>query len=225
MLLHLQNVLNADEIQACYRALTASSWQDGRLTAGSQSAQVKHNLQAAQHAPNIQTASQTIETALARHALLFSAALPRRIYPPLFNRYETGMHFGAHIDNAIRTTPTGERLRTDLSITLFLSEPDSYQGGELIIDDLFGEHSVKLAAGDAILYPAGSVHRVEPVTQGVRVAAFSWIESMVSDAGDRRMLFDLDLAIAALRQATGDSPPLITLTGVYHNLLRKWALV
>jgi PKHD-type hydroxylase len=166
-----------------------------------------------------------IADALNQNALFLSAALPKRIFPPLFNRYQgTHNHFGNHIDNAIRSCPiTGQRIRTDLSATVFLSDPDSYQGGELVIEDTYGQHAVKLAAGDMVLYPGASLHHVEPVTQGARVAAFFWIESLVRETERRRLLFEMDMAILELRNTQGDSTPAVNLTGCYHNLLRMWA--
>jgi PKHD-type hydroxylase len=163
--------------------------------------------------------------ALGRHALFFSAALPKKVFPPLVNRYGGAANaFGNHVDNAVRAVPTtGERLRTDLSATLFLSDPGEYDGGELVIEDTFGTQRVKLPAGDMVLYPSSSVHRVEPVTRGARIASFFWIESMVREDERRRLLFDLDMAILGLRESVGDTPPVVRLTGCYHNLLRMWA--
>lgn len=200
-----------------------ASWQDGRLTAGFQSAQVKHNLQL-EHSDRTARTGQIIVAALERNALFLSAALPHHVFPPLFNRYEPGMSFGTHIDNAVRQVPgTPHRLRTDLSATLFLNAPEDYDGGELVIEDTYGTHEVKLGAGDLVVYPASSLHRVSPVTRGVRLAAFFWIQSMVRDDGSRTLLFELDDSIRALTQAGAHQDELRRLTACYHNLLRRWA--
>ncbi|MFC4161456.1 Fe2+-dependent dioxygenase [Chitinimonas lacunae] len=222
MLLHVPAVLDATELSRCRDLLAAADWADGRITAGTQSAREKRNLQLPESAPQLSELRTIVESALARHGLFFSAALPARIYPPLFNRYEGGMDFGDHIDNAMRQLPQGGWLRTDLSATLFLCEPDDYDGGELRIDDRFAEHWVKLPAGDLVLYPATTVHRVEPVTRGVRLASFFWIQSLVRDVGERALLFDMDLALSRLRGELGERQELVELTGVYHNLLRRW---
>lgn len=225
MLLSIPAVLTADELERCRATVTRGGWADGRITAGSQSEQTKNNLQLPEDGVAARDAGRMVLDALGRSALFFTAALPRRIFPPLFNCYtgETNA-FGDHVDNAMRThAATGERIRTDLAATLFLSRPEDYDGGELVIDDAFGVQTVKLAAGDMVLYPASSVHRVEPVTRGARVASFFWLESMVRDAGRRRLLFDMDMAILDLRQSGGDSDAVVRLTGCYHNLLRMWA--
>ncbi len=225
MLVHVRQVLAPDALARVRALLADAPWTDGRITAGSQSARVKNNLQLPDSAPASVAARALVLEGLERHALFFAAALPKRIYPPLFNRYEGGANaFGNHIDNAVRTVhATGERVRTDLSATLFLSDPGDYDGGELTIEDTFGPHSVKLPAGDLVLYPSTFVHRVEPVTRGARVASFFWVESMVRDDGQRRLLYDVDMAILELRQAYGEIAPAVTLTGAYHNLLRRWA--
>lgn len=225
MLVHLHDVLSAEDVARCRALVDAAPWSDGRITAGTQSAQVKRNLQLPDSAPASVAARAIVLEGLERHALFFAAALPKRIFPPLFNRYEGAANaFGNHIDNAVRTVPaTGQRVRTDLSATLFLSDPAEYDGGELVIEETFGPRSVKLPAGDLVLYPATSVHRVVPVTRGARVASFFWIESMVRDDGRRRILHDLDMAILDLRQTYGEIPPTVSLTGTYHNLLRRWA--
>ncbi|MBB5019219.1 PKHD-type hydroxylase [Chitinivorax tropicus] len=224
MLLHIPNVLDTETVQHCRARLASGCWQDGRITAGSQSAQVKRNLQLPDQDPIAREVGDLILTALKHNGLFFSAALPKRIFPPLFNRYEGGMDFGNHVDNAIRTiNSTGELVRTDLSCTLFLADPDEYEGGELVIEDTYGLHSVKLPAGDMILYPSTSLHRVEPVTQGARLASFFWLQSMVRSDQHRSMLFDLDMAIVSLRNRLGDAEELISLTSHYHNLLRLWA--
>ena len=197
---------------------------DGRITAGSQSAQVKRNLQLPQSSPVAQELSALVEQTLRQHPLFFSAALPKRFFPPLFNCYEGGMNFGNHVDNALRYLPgTTDAVRTDVSATLFLSDPDEYDGGELVVEDTYGVHSVKLPAGDIVVYPSTSLHRVEPVTQGVRIASFLWTQSLVRDAWRRAMLFDLDMTILKLRQQLGDSPEVVALTGHYHKLLQQWA--
>src|SRR3984957_13446127 len=222
MITRISALLSADRLDAIRAKLEGASWEDGRATAGHQSAQVKSNLQLPQHDPVTRELGDEIVRALERSALFIRAALPRHVYPPLFNRYQSGMAFGAHVDNAVRQIPgTHHRLRTDGSATLFLSDPADYDGGELAVQDTFGAHSVKLAAGDLVLYPASSVHRVQPVTRGVRTAAFFWIQSMVRDDDARRLLFELDTAIRDLGAA--DQDPLLRLTGCYHNLLRRWA--
>jgi PKHD-type hydroxylase len=194
------------------------------VTAGYQSALAKHNLQLPETCAQARALGQEVEAALAGNLLFQSAALPAKVFPPLFNRYEGGHSFGSHIDNAIRTLPDGGRLRTDLSATLFLDDPETYDGGELLIEDVYGLQSVKLAAGDMILYPATSLHRVTPVTRGARTASFFWIQSHVRDDAARAILFDMDLSLQRLRGEVGDDhPSLISLTGCYHNLLRRWA--
>ena len=225
MLLRVPEVLSPDELARCRAIVEGADWADGKITAGTQSEQVKNNRQLPEGAEASHAARAIVLDALGRSALFITGALPKKTYPPLFNRYDGGANaFGNHIDNSVRTSPiTGAWVRTDLSATLFLSEPAEYDGGELVIEDTFGSQSVKLAAGDLILYPASSVHRVEPVTRGSRLAAFFWIESMVRDDAQRRLLFDLDMSILSLREAGGDTPPVVKLTGCYHNLLRMWA--
>jgi PKHD-type hydroxylase len=197
---------------------------DGRETSGHLAARVKHNRQVDEGTPEAREMGNIIVTALERTPLFMAAALPLRVFPPLFNRYEPGMAFGAHVDNAIReVTSSPLRVRTDLSATLFLSRPDEYDGGELVVDDTYGAHSVKLPAGDMILYPATSLHRVNPVTRGVRLASIFWVQSMVRDDGERSLLFDLDMAISRVSEATPDNPGVVALTSCYHNLLRRWA--
>ena len=224
MLLHVPDVLTADALARCRALVERADWQDGRLTAGSQSAQVKNNSQLPEDAPASREARALVVAGLAQSALFFSGALPKKTFPPLFNRYQGSANsFGDHVDNAVRTsTVTGAWVRTDLSATLFLSEPHEYDGGELVIEDTFGPQRIKQAAGDLLLYPSSSVHRVEPVTRGVRVASFFWIESMVRGDEQRRLLFELDAAIVALRAQHGDTGETVRLTGVYHNLLRLW---
>lgn len=226
MLLHIPQVLSAAEVAAFRERLDAAPWVDGRQTVGVQGAQVKRNRQLDAASPAARELSQAVTAALFRQPLFASAALPRHVLPPFFNRYGGGEHYGDHIDGAIRFLPdSGQPMRTDLSATLFLAEPDAYDGGDLVVRDTYGEHLVKLPAGDLILYPSTSLHRVEPVTRGERVAAFMWLQSMVRDDGQRTQLFELDQAIQALRTRVGDSPELVTLTGLYHNLMRRWAEV
>lgn len=225
MLLRVPEVLSPAELAHCRAIVEGADWADGKITAGTQSEQVKNNRQLAEDAEASRAARAIVLDALGRSALFITGALPKKTYPPLFNRYDGASNaFGNHIDNSVRTSPiTGAWVRTDLSATLFLSDPSEYDGGELVIEDTFGSQSVKLAAGDLILYPASSVHRVEPVTRGCRLAAFFWVESMVRDDAQRRLLFDLDMSILTLRQTDGDTPPVVKLTGCYHNLLRMWA--
>ena len=224
MIVRIASVLSADELSAIRTRLEAGAWDDGRLTAGFQSAQVKVNLQLPQSDPAAREASDAVLRALEHSPLFVSATLPRHVFPPLFNRYGPGMSFGNHVDNAVRQIPgTPHRLRTDVSATLFLSAPEEYDGGELIVEDTFGTHSVKLAAGDLVVYPSSSLHRVTPVTRGVRAAAFFWIQSMVRDDGARALLFDLDTTIRDLTEKAADRDCLVRLTNCYHNLLRRWA--
>jgi PKHD-type hydroxylase len=222
MILHLPNVLNAAQLQAANERLRACEWVDGRITAGRQGTQVKDNRQVPERSAVARELGDIILAALETNPLFISAALPNRVYPPAFNRYESGMQFGSHVDNAVRLHPDGSKLRTDLSATLFLSDPADYDGGDLQIEDVFGLQQVKLPAGDLVLYPASSLHRVTPVTRGARVASFFWIESMVRDDAQRTLLFDLDRAIQTLSAAEQASR--LQLTNCYHNLLRMWAL-
>ena len=228
MLLHLQGVLGADELRQAQSLLADAPWVDGRVTAGLQSAQVKNNQQLPQQCAQALALQGIVLAALERHATFFSAALPKRVFPPLFNRYG-GAHnaFGNHVDNAVRFMPgSGQRVRTDLSCTLFLAEPGDYDGGELVIEDSFTSPRIKLPAGDMLLYPGTSVHRVEPVTRGVRLASFFWIESMVRNAEQRRLLFEFDRDLMRLRSELGESDAAVVgLTGTYHNLLRQWVEV
>jgi len=227
MLLHVRQVLNADELRQARAILDRAAWVDGRATAGVQSAQAKNNEQLAQDSAESKALQQLVLGGLNRHMVFFSAALPRRVYPPLFNRYGgAANHFGNHVDNAVRFVPgtLGDRVRTDISCTLFFAEPSEYDGGELVVEDTFGGKSVKLPAGDMVLYPGTSVHRVEPVTRGVRRASFFWVESMVRSDEQRRLLFDMDQHLMRLRSSIGETDPsVIGLTGTYHNLLRLWA--
>ncbi|MEP7298197.1 MAG: Fe2+-dependent dioxygenase [Burkholderiales bacterium] len=227
MLLHVKQVLNADELREARAILQRATWGDGRVTAGMQSAQAKNNEQLPQDGAEAGALQRIVLGGLNRHAVFFSAALPRRVFPPLFNRYGGASNaFGNHVDNAVRFIPgtAGERVRTDVSCTLFLADPDEYDGGELMVEDTFGTQRVKLPAGDMVLYPGTSVHRVEPVTRGHRVASFFWIESMVRSDEQRRLLFDMDSHLMRLRASVGETDPaVIGLTGTYHNLLRLWA--
>lgn len=226
MLLHVQGVLDAERLAHCRSRLAGAAWTDGRVTAGYQSARAKDNGQLAEDDPIARELGALVLDALGRSPTFFAGALPRRIFPPLFNRYEGGQAFGFHVDNAIRydrRREPPEPVRTDLSATLFLSEPDAYDGGELIIEDSFGTHSVKLPAGDLVLYPGSSLHRVAPVTRGARVASFFWIQSFVRSETRRRTLFDLDVAIQSLAAKLPDADEVVRLTGVYHNLLRDWS--
>ncbi|HJV58940.1 MAG TPA: Fe2+-dependent dioxygenase [Methylomirabilota bacterium] len=226
MLLHIPKVLTESQVARGRAVLEDAKWVDGRTTAGHLSARAKHNLQVAEGTPEAREMGEIVVTALERTPLFMSAALPLRVFPPLFNRYEPGMAFGAHVDNAIRQVAGSPlRVRTDLSATLFLSRPEEYDGGELVVDDTYGAHSVKLPAGDMILYPASSLHRVQPVTRGVRLASIFWVQSMVGDDAERSLLFDLDMAIGQVTETSPDSPAVVALTGCYHNLLRRWSRV
>jgi PKHD-type hydroxylase len=224
MLLHIPEILTPEEVRQARLKLDQAEWVDGRVTAGHQSARGKHNRQLPETHPVAEEIGDVILTALQRHPLFIAAALPLRVFPPLFNRYEGGESFGSHVDNSIRQiNGTGHRIRTDLSATLFLSAPDEYDGGDLLVEDTYGVHSVKLPAGHLVLYPSTSLHHVRPVTRGARIASFFWIQSMVRDDGERTLLFDLDTAIQRLNQDAPDHPSALQLTGVYHNLLRRWA--
>lgn len=226
MLIRIPGVFDADALARARALLEDAPWTDGATTAGTQALQVKHNQQLPVTCAPAQALQSMVLGALERHPVFFSAALPKRVFPPMFNRYGGAANtYGAHVDNAIRYTPgRGERVRTDLSATLFLADPADYDGGELVIDDTYGEQRVKLAAGDLVLYPGTSVHRVEPVTCGVRVASFFWIESMVRSDEQRRLLHDMDRFLVHLRSTVGETDPgVVGLTGTYHNLLRQWA--
>jgi PKHD-type hydroxylase len=224
MIVRIASVLSADELAAIRARLEGGAWTDGRITAGYQSAQVKDNQQLPHNDAAGREAGDTVLRALERSPLFISAALPHHVFPPLFNRYGPGMSFGNHVDNAVRQIPgTPHRLRTDVSATLFLSAPEEYDGGELIVEDTFGAHSVKLAAGDMVVYPSSSLHRVQPITRGIREAAFFWVQSMVRDDGARTLLFDLDTSIRELTAQGVDRDAVVRLTNCYHNLLRRWA--
>ena len=227
MLVKCEAVLTKEEVAHCRSVLEGTQWVDGKITAGAQSAIAKHNLQVPEDAPQARALGEIVLRALARSPTFNSAAVPFRVFPPLFNRYDVGMKFGAHVDNAIRfIAGPNIRVRTDLSATLFLSEPDAYDGGELVIEDTYGTQSVKFAAGDMVLYPATSLHRVDEITRGSRWASFFWIQSMVKDDGGRGLLYNLDQSIIKTRAELGDKhDAVLGLTAVYHNLLRKWAEV
>lgn len=226
MLIHIPHVLTPDELRQARQRLAEGDWVDGEVTAGVQAKTVKRNQQLAQTGPAAQALQQLVLQALNRSASFFSAALPKKLYPPLFNRYE-GEHnaFGAHVDNAIRYAPgSGVRVRSDVSCTLFIADPGDYDGGELVVEDTFGRQRIKLPAGDLVLYPGTSVHAVEPVTRGARLASFFWIESMVRSDESRRLLYEMDQHLMHLRATVGDADPgVVGLTGTYHNLLRFWA--
>ena len=223
MILQIPDVLSPEQVAHARRLLDAADWVDGRVTAGHQSARAKNNVQLAEDHPVARELGDLVLTALQRNALFISAALPLRVFPPLFNRYSGGQTFDNHVDNAVRQiSGTALRIRTDLSATLFLAEPEEYDGGELVVEDTYGVHAIKLPAGHMVLYPATSLHRVTPVTRGARVASFFWIQSMVRDDGQRTLLFDLDSAIQRVAADT-DHPAVVQLTGVYHNLIRRWA--
>ncbi len=224
MLVQIPDVLSQEEVKDARTLLAKAQWQDGRITAGHQSAKAKANSQLAESDPTARNLGELILARLERNPLFLSAALPLRVFPPLFNRYEGGQTFGTHVDNAIRQIPASfQRVRTDLSATLFLSDPDTYAGGELVIETNFGVQKVKLTAGSMILYPASSLHHVTAVTEGARLASFFWIQSMVRDESVRSALFDMDLAIQKLNRDHPDHASIVSLTGVYHNLLRVHA--
>lgn len=223
MILHIPDVLEPDRVTDLRRRLDETEWVDGRVTAGHQSSRVKRNAQLPEDHPVAREAGSVIVAALQAHPTFLAAALPLRVFPPLFNRYGEGQAFGSHVDNAIRYASGSTPMRTDLSATLFLNGPDDYDGGELMIEDTYGVHAVKLPAGHLVLYPSTSLHHVRPVTRGARIASFFWIQSMVRSDIDRSLLFDLDGAIQRLAGDAPDHPSALMLTGVYHNLLRRWA--
>src|SRR6201986_2943905 len=224
MLITIPDVLNAAEVSQARAALDAAEGVDGKVTAGYQAQSVKENLQLPKGHPVAMKLGEVVLAALARSPLFMSAALPLKVFPPMFNRYTGGGHFGTHVDTAIRAmASTGQRIRTDISATLFLTPPDQYDGGELIVEDTYGLHSVKFPAGHMVLCPATSLHRVTPVTRGARVSSFFWIQSMIRTDGDRTLLYDLDSAIQRLAQESPGNPIGVQLTGIYHNLLRRWA--
>lgn len=232
MLLHIPGILDREQLARIRAALDDAEWVDGRQTVGAQGAQVKRNLQLAEDSPLRRELGALVLAALARNPMYFAAALPLRTLAPRFNRYEGGGTYGAHVDGAVMALPAsapgglpGEHgyVRSDLSCTLFLNEPGEYDGGGLVVDDTYGEHEVKLPAGDLILYPSSSLHRVEPVTRGARIASFFWIQSLVRDLEQRQLLYQLDTSIQALTASGADREALLRLTGIYHNLLRRWA--
>jgi PKHD-type hydroxylase len=226
MLIHVPNLLSGEQVAHMRGVLSGTEWVDGKVTAGAQSAGAKHNLQVPENAPAARALGDIILTALGQNERFTSSALALRVFPPLFNRYDQGMNFGAHIDNAIRFVKGASspiRVRTDMSATLFLTDPADYDGGELVIEDTFGSHAVKLPAGDLVVYSATSKHHVTPVTRGSRWSSFFWIQSMIRDEAARGMLFELDNAIQGLRKQVGDSEQVVSLTGLYHNLVRRWA--
>ena len=223
MLLHVPNVLDRAQVMRMRAALETADWADGRETVGPQGAGVKRNEQLPEASPLRTALGREVLDALARHPLFHAAVLPQRVLPPRFNRYEGGGHYGLHVDGAVMALPDGGQLRTDVSCTLFLSDPEAYEGGELIINDLYGQHEVKLAAGDAIVYPASSLHRVQPVTRGARLGAFLWAQSLVRDDGQRQLLLELDTSIRQLSDSGADTGALLQLSSVYHNLLRRWS--
>lgn len=225
MMLQIPGVLSKDDVAHVRGLIDAAEWVDGNVTSGFQSGLAKRNRQLPEDAPAAREAGAMIQAALQKHPLFIAGALPSKIFPPLFNRYGPGQTFGDHVDNSIRSTRDGSiRIRTDLSATLFLTDPDDYDGGELTVDDTYGVHQVKLEAGDLILYPASSLHRVEAITRGERVSSFFWIQSMVREDARRALLFDMDMAIQRAAQTLGQGDAsIVSLTGAYHNLLRMWA--
>ncbi|MEQ1813664.1 MAG: Fe2+-dependent dioxygenase [Candidatus Nitrotoga sp.] len=224
MLLTIPEVLSTEQVRHCRAVLNAAHWVDGRVTAGYQGSMVKDNLQLPENSTAARELGNLILGALESNPLFISAVLPSEVYPPMFNRYDGGQHFGDHIDNAVRLLPgSGRKLRTDVSATLFLADPEEYDGGELLIEDTYGVHSVKLTAGHMIVYPASSLHRVSPVTRGTRIASFFWIQSLIRDDAQRTLLFDIDTAIQRLNQSAADERAIVQLTGSYHNLLRMWS--
>lgn len=224
MLLHIPDVLNAEQVAQMRAALETADWTDGRETVGTQGAQVKRNQQLPDGSPLRRQLGQQVQAALARHPLYHAATLPQRMLPPRFNRYADGGQYGFHVDGAVMALrDDGVQLRSDISCSLFLNEPQDYDGGELIISDTYGEHEVKLPAGDLIIYPSSSLHRVAPVTRGARLASFFWVQSLIRDDGRRRLLFELDTSIQTLSRTGADAAAVLQLTGVYHNLLRQWA--
>jgi len=223
MLVHIPNVLSAERVAAFRDALDRADWTDGRETVGAQGARVKRNLQLPDASPLRAKLGREILAALAANPLFHATTLPARILPPRFNRYEGGGEYGFHVDGSVMALAQGEQMRSDVSCPLFLAEPDEYDGGELVVSDTYGEHEVKLPAGDMIVYPSSSLHRVVPVTRGARIAAFFWVQSLVRDETERRLLLELDTSIQTLTRQGADAAAVLQLTGVYHNLLRRWA--
>jgi PKHD-type hydroxylase len=223
-MVRIPNVLTQEQVMRCREVMQRAAWADGRVTAGHQSEKVKNNLQLPETAPEARELGAMVMDALGRNSLFFSAVLPKEVFPPLFNRYDVGMTFGSHVDNAIRgylNTPL--RIRTDVSATLFISAPEDYDGGELVVQDTYGTHGVKLPAGDMVIYPGTSLHHVTPITRGSRIASFFWIQSMIRDVIKRSLLFDLDMAIIRLNQDHPEHQSVVELTSIYHNLLRQWS--
>lgn len=225
MIVHIPEVLTPDEVAHCLDVMNRAAWVDGNVTSGHQARRAKNNLQLPEGSPEHQRLGSIVLQALNKNPLFFSSVLPHTIFPPLFNRYDAGMTFGLHVDNSIRTSRDGVEIRTDVSATLFLSEPSDYEGGELTIEDTYGSHSVKLPAGDLIVYPSDSLHHVTPITEGSRVASFFWIQSLIRDVRQRALLFDLDQSIMKLTADVPDHPSLVSLMSTYHNLLRLWSEV
>jgi PKHD-type hydroxylase len=226
MMVRIPNVLTADQVARCREVMLKAAWVDGKVTAGHQSSQVKNNLQLPENSPEARELGGMVMQALARSQLFTSAVLPKQVFPPLFNRYDAGMTFGSHVDNSVRShAVSGITIRTDVSSTLFISAPEDYDGGELVVEDTYGRHSVKLPAGDMIVYPATSLHHVTPITRGSRIASFFWTQSMIRDESKRALLFDLDMAIMRLGGDHPEHASVVDLTAVYHNLLRQWAEV
>jgi PKHD-type hydroxylase len=224
MMLHIPNVLTPDQVARCREVMVKADWVDGNVTAGHQSRKVKYNLQLPEDSSTSRELGDMVVKAVYRSPLFMSSVLPKQVFPPLFNRYDAGMVFGSHVDNAIRSHATlPVRIRTDVSATLFISAPEDYDGGELTVEDTYGAHAVKLPAGDMIIYPGTSLHNVTPITRGSRIASFFWIQSLIRDVSQRALLFDLDMAIIRLTQDHPSHPSLINLTSVYHNLLRQWS--
>lgn len=224
MLLHIPDVLGPEQVAQMRATLARTEWEDGRITAGPQAGRVKHNLQLTEEHPVAQQLGEVVLKALGRSEPFLSAALPLKVFPPLFNCYQGGGGFGMHVDTAIRDIRSkGARVRTDLSATLFLSAPEEYDGGELVVDDTYGQHAAKLPAGHLLLYPSTSLHKVNAVTRGARIAAIFWVQSLVREDAQRTLLFELDTAIQRLNRSVPEHPSMLQLTGVYHNLLRRWS--
>ena len=224
MMVHIPDVLTSEQVARCRDVMVKAEWIDGNVTSGHQSRKVKHNLQLPEESETARELGDMVRKALYRSPLFMSAVLPQQVFPPLFNRYDAGMTFGSHVDNAIRSHPIDPvRIRTDVSATLFISAPEDYDGGELVVEDTYGSHEVKLPAGDLIIYPATSLHNVTPITRGSRIASFFWTQSLIRDVSKRALLFDLDMAIIALTRDHPEHPSLVTLTASYHNLLRQWS--
>jgi PKHD-type hydroxylase len=224
MMVHIPNVLTPEQVARCRDVMTRAEWIDGNATSGHQSRNVKYNLQLPEESQEALELGDMVHRALYKSPLFMSAVLPHQVFPPLFNRYDAGMTFGAHVDNAIRTHPQQPvRIRTDVSATLFISAPEDYDGGELVVEDTYGTHEVKLPAGDLIIYPATSLHNVTPITRGARIASFFWTQSLIRDVSKRALLFDLDMSIIQLTRDHPDHRSLVSFTAVYHNLLRQWA--